>query len=413
MELASLKLLRCPFCAGGLKVEQSPAQQMMRGRLQTGVLGCGCCAYPVVAGIPYLRSGQAARTALGLLDVGKIDEALMALIGLDRGRRKEFDALRGGAGSCTYRQALAIFSPTPEGTYFLHRFSDPTFLVGEALLGALGQNKRCTRGRLLDLCGGTGHLTRTLCDLAPDGEVWLADVELWKLWLARQFVAPQCRAVCCDAAQPLPFARGSFSLVVCADALHYLWPRRLAVGEMTRLAGRDGVIAVPGLHNALCENPSAGSPLDPAGWRRLFEETPARLFAESAVLDAVLAGRPIELSANYADAELAAEPALIAIASGLEGVFRDYSLPAARPVVRRPALNPLYRRPDGGPANVWTLQFPSAEYAEEFAACRRYLPERLVLTESQMEGLNRGEVAGELHEWVRRRVVLDLPANYL
>jgi len=30
-----------------------------------------------------------------------------------------------------------------------------------------------------------------------------------------------------------------------------------------------------------------------------------------------------------------------------------------------------------------------------------------------MESLNRGEVAGELHEWVRRRVVLDLPENYL
>lgn len=413
MELVSLKLLRCPFCGGELKVEPSPALEMVRGGLQTGVLGCACCAYPVVAGIPYLRSGQAARTALGLLDVGKADEALGSLLGLDSRRRKAFEASRGGAGPFTYRQALETLSPMPEGTYFLYRFSDPTFLVSEALVRVLGQNGRCTRGRLLDLCGGTGHLTRTFCDLAPDGEVWLADVEFWKVWLARQFVAPQCHAVVCDSNQPLPFARESFSLVVCADALHYLWPRRLAACEMTRLAGRDGVIVVPALHNALCENVSAGMPLDPAGWRGLFEEIPARLFAESVVLDAVLADRPIELSANYTDAELAAEPALIAIASGLEDLFRDYALPGAHPVVRRPALNPLYRRADGGPANVWTLQFPSPEYAEEFAACRRYLPERLVLTESQMESLNRGEVAGELRELIRRRVVLDLPENYL
>src|SRR2546422_4522207 len=115
MELASLKLLRCPFCGGELKVAPGPALETVPDGLQTGVLGCACCAYPVVAGIPYLRSGQAPRTALGLLDVGKADEALMALIGLDRGRRKEFEVLRGGAGSCTYRQSLEILSPTPEG----------------------------------------------------------------------------------------------------------------------------------------------------------------------------------------------------------------------------------------------------------------------------------------------------------
>jgi SAM-dependent methyltransferase/uncharacterized protein YbaR (Trm112 family) len=413
MDLASLKLLRCPFCGGQLKVEQSRAKEVVQRELQTGLLSCACSAYPVLDGIPYLRAGQIARATLGLLDAGRADEARFTLLGLEGGQRGELEALRGGTGPFTYRQALEILSPTPEGKYFLYRFSDPTFLVSEALVRVLGQDARCTRGRLLDVCGGTGHLTRTLCDVAPDGEVWLADVEYWKLWLARQFVAPQCRAVCCDATQPLPFARGTFSLVVCADALHYLWPRRLAVAEMTRLAGHDGVVAAPALHNALCENASAGLPLDPEGWRGLFEEIPARLFAESTVLDAVLADHPIALSGNYADAELAAEPALIAIASRLEDLFRDYTLPETQPFVRRPALNPLYRRADGGPANVWTLQFPSAEYAEEFAACRRYLPERLVLTESQLESLNRGEIAGELRELVRRRVVLHLPENYL
>src|SRR2546427_371962 len=185
MDLASLKLLRCPFCGGELKVEPSPALQMVRGGLQTGVLGCACCAYPVVAGIPYLRAGQAPRTALGLLEAGKADEALGSLLGLDRGRRKAFEASRGGAGPFTYRHALEILSPTPEGTYFLYRFSDPTFLVSEALLRVLGQNGRCTRGRLLDLCGGTGHLTRTPCDPAPGGEVGPADAAFWQLWLAR------------------------------------------------------------------------------------------------------------------------------------------------------------------------------------------------------------------------------------
>ncbi|MBI3853889.1 MAG: class I SAM-dependent methyltransferase [Verrucomicrobia bacterium] len=413
MELASLKLLHCPFCGGQLKLEQSAALEMVQGRLQTGLLGCACCAYPVVAGIPYLRTGQTARAALGLLDVGKADEALFTLLGLEGRRREQFEALRRDTRSFTCQQALEILSPNPEGNYFLYRFSDPTFLVSESLLYALSQDTRCTEGRMLDLCGGAGHLTRTLCNLAPDGEVWLADLEFWKLWLAKQFVAPECRAICCDAALPLPFARRSFSLIVCADALHYVWPRRLAAGEMTRLVGREGAIVVTALHNALCENASAGSPLEPADWRGLFEEIPARLFAESAVLNAILADRPIALSLDHADAELATEPTLIAIASELEGLFRDYQLPGDYPFVRRPVLNPLYRRADNGSANSWTLQFPSPEYAEEFAACRRYLPERLTLTESQVKGLNGSGVGEELRELARRRVVLDLPENYL
>jgi SAM-dependent methyltransferase len=257
-----------------------------------------------------------------------------------------------------------------------------------------------------------GHLTRTLCDIAPDGEIWLADLEFWKLWLARRFFARECQAVCCDAAHPLPFARGSFSLVVCADALHYIWPRRLAVGEMTRLAGSDGVIVVTALHNALCENASAGLPLPPAGWRNLFEEIPARLFAESAVLDAVLANRPIELAANHSDAELAAESSLIAIASSQDALFRDYTSSNMQAVIRRPALNPLYQRVNET-ENTWALQFPSPEYAEEFDACRRYLPERVTLTDAQISSLNRCEVTEELRELAKRRVVLDLPENYL
>lgn len=410
MELSALNLLRCPFCGGGLKVEQSAATDLVPGMLRTGVLGCECCAYPVVAGIPYLRPGQTARKTLALFDAGQADEALFTLLGLEGGRREQFEAAR-GAKSFTGREALKLLSPNPEGNYFLYRFSDPTFLVSEALMHALGQDARGTRGRLLDLCGGMGHLTRTLCDIAPDGEVWLADLEFWKLWLARRFVARGCQAVCCDAAHPLPFARGSFSLVVCADALHYVWPRRLAVGEMTRLVGADGVIVTTALHNAFCENAAAGSPLAPAGWRNLFEEIPVRLFAESAVLDAVLANRSIELS-SHTDAELATEPNLIAIASNHGALFRDYASAGLQSTLRRPALNPLYQRVNET-ENAWELQFPSPEYAEEFAACRRYLPERVTLTDAQIESLKRGVVTEDLRELAQRRVVLDLPENYL
>lgn len=412
MQLDALKLLRCPFCGGGLDVRRSPATELTESSLQTGVLGCPCCAYPVLDGIPYLRAGHAARAALRSLDANSPREALFTLLELDGARRERFETLQRDAKAFTFRHAMSVLSPNPEGTYFLYRFSDPTFVASEAMILSVAQDLRCAQGRRLDLCGGTGHLTRTLSGLVPSGEVWLADLEFWKLWLARRFIAPACNAVCCDAAQPLPFSRGSFSLVVCADALHYVWPRRLAVGEMLRLAGQRGVVLALALHNALCDNPSAGSPLEPAAWRGLFDDIPTRLYPESAVLDAVLSRHPVPLSTNYSDAELAAEPALIAVATMLEGLFDRPVVPLAEPVMRRAALNPLYHSDDGAP-NKWVLKFPSPDYAEEFAACRRYLPDRLVLTERQERSLSRGDYADELRDLARRRIVLDLPENYL
>ena len=50
-------------------------------------------------------------------------------------------------------------------------------------------------GRALDLCGGSGHLTRVLTGLqsgiaVPSPGTVLADLFFWKLWLARCFISP-------------------------------------------------------------------------------------------------------------------------------------------------------------------------------------------------------------------------------
>ena len=38
----------------------------------------------------------------------------------------------------TYRDAIAVLSPDPEGTYFVYRFSDPTFVMAETVLRMAG-----------------------------------------------------------------------------------------------------------------------------------------------------------------------------------------------------------------------------------------------------------------------------------
>jgi SAM-dependent methyltransferase len=266
-----------------------------------------------------------------------------------------------------------------------------------------------TPGRVLDVGGGAGHLARAVGELAPSAELVVADIAFWKLWLAKRFVAPRCEPVCCDAAAPLPFARGAFALTYCSDALHYVWSRRLLAGEIMRATPPDGSIVLCHLHNALCDNDSPGMPLRPAGYRHLFEERQPALHRERDVLDAVLSGRPIELGAGCPDAELADEPALVLTAGVASG---KSPAPAARR--RRPQtlrLNPLYTPVDG--SRTVRLHFPSAFYAEEFGACRRYLPDEVELPEGWAERCQRGEYDERISELFERHVLLELPEDYL
>ena len=58
------------------------------------------------------------------------------------------------------------------------------------------------------------------------------------------------------------------------------------------------------------------------------------------------------------------------------------------------------------------LEFPNEEYADEYGACRQYLPETLTLERSAIASLATGRVSGELIELVRRKVIVDLPKRY-
>jgi vacuolar-type H+-ATPase subunit H len=69
------------------------------------------------------------------------------------------------------------------------------------------------------------------------GGVILADLTFWKLWLAARFTAPECAPVCCDANHPLPFASGTFSFVMIADAFPYIWHKRLVADARHQATG--------------------------------------------------------------------------------------------------------------------------------------------------------------------------------
>ena len=423
MHETMLELLRCPFCGTRVSLVENDALVRAGDRIESGVLGCECCAFPVVDGIPVMIADDRTRDAMHLLEAGQGEAALFTLLGLDETRGEAFrelltrlprqsgEAAKAG-GHTTYQEALAILCHDAEGTCFVYRFSDPTYVMAQAILQAIALQPRPLPGRRLDLCGGTGHLTRVLIDLGPADSTVLADLFFWKLWLARRFTSPGCEPVCCDANLPLPFAREAFSLVVLADAFPYIWHKRLLAEEMMRLSVPDGVVVMPHLHSALGENFSAGNTLTPAAYRDLFMARQPRLFSDEFLLTEVLERGLVDLTHDASPADLGTEPSFTLIASGRADLFRRYELPTAKTVTGELRVNPLYRVERHGNSSVLTLTFPTPEYEEEFGACRRYLPDRVTVDADLTGAILPAMLGSEGDELRRRRVIIDAPPHY-
>jgi uncharacterized protein YbaR (Trm112 family) len=412
MQTALLPLLRCPFCGTALELIDNAALVRHGDQITSAVIGCQCCAFPIVDGIPVLIADDRTRDAMHALEAGHADDARDTLLGLDEAPRREaFRALLARGAGATYKEALEILSPDAEGTYFVYRFSDPTYLMSQAVLRALGAQRRITRP-VIDVCGGSGHLTRDLVAAAPGASVVLADVFYWKLWLGRHFVAPTCEPVCCDGNTPLPFVRAAFALVVLSDAFPYIWHKRLLADELMRLATPDGIVAMPHLHSALGFNFSAGMTLTPPAYRDLFEPMRPRLFRDSALVDGVLERREVDLLHDVVPETVGDEPAVTLVASPLDDVFRTWRMPPDLQVQGELRINPLYRVAREGHDTVLTLSFPTPEYEEEFGACRRYLPDT-VRVAADLTGPITPTLAGpDFADLRRRHVIIDAPLRY-
>ena len=409
MRIDTLEILRCPFCGTRLTLVDNSALWRVGDRVEAGVLGCECCAFPIVDGIPVLIANDPVRKAMHLLEAGEGEAALHVLLDIEGPRVQAFEQLIAEPDRMTYREGVKVLSVDAEAEYFVYRFSDPTFRVGRAVVQACGPMQG-RRGRYIDLCGGSGHLTRSM---VSDQPAVLADVYFWKLWLAKRFVAPESEPVCCDANNPLPFARESFAMVVLSDAFPYLWHKRLVADEMMRISQPGGVVVMPHLHSSLGWNYTAGMPLTPTAYHDLLEPLGPRLFRDSALLDQVLDGF-LDLSASEAPAALAGEPALVIVASRDQSVFRKVSLPWIAPAPDTLVVNPLYRVEVGNGESRLTLAFPTEEYADEFAAARRYLPDTVTLPGDVTARIDRHAIgAARFDELCQRLVFVSVPDKYV
>jgi uncharacterized protein YbaR (Trm112 family) len=414
MRLELLDILRCPFCGGRLALVETGLVTRQGDDILDGILGCHCCAFPVVDGIPVMHLEPTATAAREHLDAGRADRARRSMLGLD----DEHHAARfeevAGSPAATYREIVEALGPRFEGGYFLYRFSDPTYLVAQAVARATARTVLGDGGRAIDVCGGSGHLTRALLDLSQPPAV-LADLYFSKVWLGRRFTAPGCDGVCCDGNAPLPFARGAFRFAMCSDAFHYIWTKRLFAAEMQRLVATGdtrNAVVISHTHNANTWNASAGMPLPPDAYLDLFEDLGPRLFGETTLLRDVVRGGPLDLSRREPAAALDGEHALTLVASTHPGVFEEHPLTMPTAAQGEFRLNPLYTSSPEADGVTLTLRFPSEDYEQEYGACRQYLPERIVVDRAALAALPVRALPSGLADFARRRIIIDLPTHY-
>jgi uncharacterized protein YbaR (Trm112 family) len=410
---ATLEVLRCPYCGGRLELVTSLFHRRDGDEIEDGILGCHCCIFPIVSGIPILHLQPAATTARDQIQAAQPELARRTMFGLtDEREAAAFEAVA-TSGTATYRDLVEALGPSFEGGYFLYRFSDPTYIVADAVVRAVAGTVLQRGGRAVDICGGSGHLTRSLTALSPSPPV-LADLYFAKVWLARRFTAPGCEGVCCDGNSPMPFARGAFRFAMCADAFMYIWTKRQFVGELARLidgGGDPGAVLICHTHNERAWSPSHGQPLSPQGYRDLFETLEPRVFGEAGLFDDVVKGGPLDLSRRDPEETLDRDPALSIVATRRADVYTPHPLdPASSSGELR--LNPLYQVEHEGEQVRLRLRFPSEDYEQEYGACRRYLPDTVVLDRRVLSALEAGRLPADHLELMRRRVIVNLPRRY-
>nr|WP_236960479.1 hypothetical protein [Methylobacterium durans] len=157
--------------------------------------------WPVIDGIPYLRIGRdglIAEVLAHLDDAGAENGREKALVALLADQDDwwngppadpaDLAALVHGREEASLRDAVRLLGWGRVGDYFLHRWSDPTFLAGLALLEAHWNGPAC----VFEFACGIGHYLREL--RRHGAKVAGADVVFAKLWVARHWVVGRARS---------------------------------------------------------------------------------------------------------------------------------------------------------------------------------------------------------------------------
>jgi uncharacterized protein YbaR (Trm112 family) len=404
MRASLLSILRCPYCGGAFDLVG--LRPPLPERVDDAVLACACCAYPVIDGVPVMALSDEMSAAIKAVERGDAVEARRLALDLPEERKAAFEDLRADVNA-TFARSVRTLLPDGEGDYYVLRFGDPTFVVADGVARVLA-TQVTAGGRLADVCGGCGHLSWTLGELAAGtAPPVLLDRSYWRVWLASRFLCPDADVVACDANLPLPLASGCASLAICNDALHYVWGKRLLCGELQRIAGPSGVVALTHVHSMLADNASAGNTLTPAGYAALFDARDVTLARDEGLLGWAIRGGTVDWHVD--PASIGNANALDIVAGPGRSAWPDAPPPASGSERGRWVVNPLLAISADG--TRWERSYPSAFYRDEFRDLEKYVPEAVTLAAGDLSDLK--GLARRRPDLVANRVLLHVPRGFL
>ncbi len=367
----------------------------------------GAGRFPVIEEIPFLRANRddLCREVLGKLDAGDEIGATILLL------RDQDDWVTSAPPSVedlqslfdnetlTLRDAMQHLKYGAVADYFAYRWSDPTFLSGLCLLE---NHLPPSCEKVFELCCGIGHYLREfdLRGIQATG----ADVVFSKLWLARKFVAPNAKLVCCDANFDFPFADKSFDAAFCHDAFYFLPEKRRVASELKRAT--NGAILIGHAHNSEAENFSSGAAVSVAEYAAMFENPV--LYDDAELTRALIENR--KPNARNVEELKMTEAVALATNERNETSSVNFNLPLPKQSLR---INPLL---DAGNFEVFSApKYPSERYEKEYAPLLDYL---ILKDENVSPSVHKTMRNADwsrdekLIDLARRRIFLDLPENW-
>src|SRR5262245_18452862 len=290
----SLHWLCCPFCGGSLSASRG---DQYVGESEYDVLTCYCSHYPVVAGIPILKRDTTGTLdkVIALIEADRHREALFALISPNSPRlapawilslpsarwSRRLKHLMHQRVLRSWQERVEALLTDPDGpstacdlfdlyfhnrnnfNYFAFRFGQPRHLAALSFISIIHQPKK----PILDLACGAGHMTYHLVQQAKDQLVIGVDDLFFGLYVAKRWLAPEAKYICCAADTALPFPDDAFSVVFCSDAFHYFVSKATSIRELERLTQSDGLIMLVSIRNMFEKNRHGGLPLPPEGYQ--------------------------------------------------------------------------------------------------------------------------------------------------
>ena len=429
MKQKLLELMKCPYCGTEFEIEEVYNEN--KGGITNGRIKCECNEYPILEGILILKNAPAKEYIIEYLKKGEIEKAVaLSLRDYTNDICRVADFIEPKPFGKFFKKGLLTFVNSyskniykkysdkslsfcdvlGNGSYEIyqkHRFSSQSFWTLYPFIPVLSKRRK----RILDVCCGAGHASFVISKYVNPDELICVDGGFRSLYLAKKYFS-NAEFINIDANYQLPFKDNIFSSVLMMDAFHYVDARALLAKEFERVLGKEGMLLLLHLHNALAENLAAGKPLSPSAWRGLFDRDVTALPEKNIVEDFILRDR-LDLSKKYSEEELNSSDAILMTAGAdlecFDGIWKDIL-----EIKDNLIINPIYKMKEEGDKILLEREFPSEFFRKEYPLTEKYLPERCEIDKRFVDGRSISILdSNEIEDLMRKFVVINVPEKYV